>query len=271
MRRKIWLGLGALLVGLAMLVGAYKLGVNEYSKKGGLILEYHSVGYENWDKSLVVRPKVFERHLQLLQEMGYKVVTVAELTQRLRTGQSVEKYVALSFDDGYKSNRTYALPLMQKYNAKGTFLLVNRLIGTSEMYMNEQEVKEMVAAGMEIGSHTFSHNPLADIDPKYLEWEIATSQYDLERRFPGALVRTMAYPCGSYNPKIMAMLKHYGYEQALTGHTGMITPEYYKEHPMELYRLIIQDEGTGPLAFVGMLKRGYRHSYLRTFGIDLGD
>lgn len=271
MRRKIWLGLGALLVGLAMLVGAYKLGVNEYSKKGGLILEYHSVGYENWDKSLVVRPKVFERHLQLLQEMGYKVVTVAELTQRLRTGQSVEKYVALSFDDGYKSNRTYALPLMQKYNAKGTFLLVNRLIGTSEMYMNEQEVKEMVAAGMEIGSHTFSHNPLADIDPKYLEWEIATSQYDLERRFPGALVRTMAYPCGSYNPKIMAMLKHYGYEQALTGHTGMITPEYYKEHPMELYRLIIQDEGTGPLAFVGMLKRGYRYSYLRTFGIDLGD
>ena len=66
-------------------------------------------------------------------------------------------------------------------------------------------------------------------------------------------------------------LKRYGYQQALTGHTGMITPEYYKEHPMELYRLIIEDTGTGPLAFTGMLKRGYRHSYLRTFGIDLGD
>lgn len=271
MKKKLLMIIGALLAGLAMLVVAYKVGVKEYSKTGGLILEYHSVGYEDWDSSLVVKPKVFERHLQLLQEMDYKVVTVAQLTERLRKGQSVDKYVALSFDDGYKSNHTYALPLMQKYNAKGTFLLVNRLIGSSNMYMNEQEVKEMVAAGMEIGSHTFSHNPLADIDPKYLEWEIATSQYDLEKRFPGAVVRTMAYPCGSYNPKIMAMLKRYGYEQALTGHTGMITHQYYKEHPMELYRLIIQDKGTGPMAFTSMLKRGYRHSYLRTFGIDLGD
>ena len=36
--------------------------------------------------------------------------------------------------------------------------------------MNEQEIKELIAAGMELGSHTYSHNPLAAIDEKYLVW-----------------------------------------------------------------------------------------------------
>ena len=269
--KKIGYTLGAVVICLGALAFAYKTGENEYSKKGGLILEYHGVGYEDWDSSLVVKPEVFEKHLQYLTKEGYKIVTVEELGERLRTGKSVEKYVALSFDDGYKTNYTQAFPLMKKYNAKGTFLVINRMIGTDPMYMTETDIKEMIAGGMEIGSHTFSHNPLAEIDPKYLEWELATSQYDLEKRFPGIQVRTLAYPNGSYNADIIAKLKKYGYHQALTGHTGMITPEFYKEHPMELYRLIIDDDGRGPFAFVGMIKRGYRHQYLRTFGIDLGD
>lgn len=244
--------------------------IEEYSKTGALVLEYHSISKKNWDSALVVAPEVFERHLQTLQELGYQMVTVEELAERLRTGKSVDKYIALSFDDGYKDNYTIALPLMKKYNAKGTFSVINNRIG-GEIYMTEADIKEMIAAGMEIGSHTTSHNPLSEIDPKYLEWEIGVSKYVLEKRFPGLVVKTMAYPNGSYNDRIIADLKKYGYSQALTGHTGMNGHDFYREHPMEMNRVIVMDDGKGPFYFPGLLKKGYRRSLFLKWGIDLGE
>lgn len=248
----------------------YNQAIEDYSKKGALVLEYHSISKMDWDPSLVIAPEVFEHHLKVLQEKGYRMVTVEELGERLRNGQSVEKYIALSFDDGYKDNYTTVLPLLKKYNAKATFSVVENKIG-KEIYMTEAQIKEMIVAGMEIGSHTISHNPLAEIDPKYLEWEIGVSKYALEKRFPGLAVTTMAYPNGSYNDRIIADLKKYGYKQALTGHTGMNGHDFYKEHPMEMNRVIVIDDGKGPVYFEGLLKRGYRRSLFLEYGIDLGE
>lgn len=248
----------------------YNHAIEEYSKTGALVLEYHSISKKDWDPSLVIAPEVFEHHLKVLQEKGYKMVTVEELAERLRAGKSVEKYIALSFDDGYKDNYTTALPLLKKYNARATFSVVENKIG-KDIYMTEQEIKEMMAAGMEIGSHTISHNPLAEIDPKYLEWEIGVSKYALEKRFPGLVVTTMAYPNGSYNERIIADLKKYGYKQALTGHTGMNGHDFYNKHPMEMNRVIVIDDGKGPVYFAGLLKRGYRRSLFLEYGIDLGE
>ena len=73
------------------------------------------------------------------------------------------------------------LPLLKKYDAKGSFFVINKDIG-DELHMNEQEIKELIAAGMELGSHTYSHNPLAAIDEKYLVWETDTSRYWLKKK-----------------------------------------------------------------------------------------
>ncbi len=245
--------------------------LDKYARTAGLILEYHSIGEQkDWDSYMVVAPKVFEQHLQKLQVLGYHMVTVAQLTERLRRGDSVDKYVAISFDDGYKDNYTHALPLLKKYNAKATFHLIEQKIGGS-IYMDAAQIRELLQAGMEIGSHTMSHHQLAEIDPKYLEWEIGVSKYALEKRFPGLQVRTLAYPNGSVNAQVIAALKKYGYEQALTGHTGSVNQEQYREHPMELNRLIVIDDGRGQYYFEGLLRRGYRRSMFLEWGIDLGE
>ena len=268
-------GLGAAVAVAAVLGLGAKIwchnALDKYAQTAGLILEYHSVGEQkDWDSYMVVAPKVFEHHLQKLQELGYHMVTVAQLTERLRTGASVDKYVAISFDDGYKDNYTHALPLLKKYNAKATFHLIEPKIGGS-IYMDAAQIRELLQAGMEIGSHTMSHHQLAEIDPKYLEWEIGVSKYALEKRFPGLQVRTLAYPNGSVNAQVIAALKKYGYEQALTGHTGSVNQEQYREHPMELNRLIVIDDGRGQYYFEGLLRRGYRRSMFLEWGIDLGE
>ncbi|MDO4179410.1 MAG: polysaccharide deacetylase family protein [Phascolarctobacterium sp.] len=248
-----------------------KLDYDKFCQSGGFVLEYHGVGFEPWGKTLVMTPEIFESHLQYLQDKGYKMVTVKELMGDLRAGNDVSRKIALSFDDGYKNNYTYALPLMKKYGAHGTFHIINNRIGTDTIYMNEGEIHAMLAAGMEIGSHTFSHNPLGDIEEKYYDWETGVSKYDLERRFPGLIVETMAYPNGSYNPKIIAKLKEHGFKQGLTGSLYLVDKKMVENNPMETARVIIEDDGSQPGRFPWLIQRAYKKSYLRARGIDVGD
>ena len=265
----------AVLLGIMVLViGAWLWLRHDYASycaSGGFVLEYHAIGsHPDWPQGMVVAPATFDRHLQYLQEKGYHMVTVAELADRLATGKSMEKYIALSFDDGYTDNYTEAFPLLKKYNARGTFSSINKKIG-GKIYMNAEQLKEMQRAGMEIASHTFSHNRLEDIDPVYLNWEIGVSKYDLEKRLLPAdeTVCTMAYPCGSYNEQSIAKLKEFGYKAALTGNEFLNTPEHFQKHPMEMYRLIIMDDGKNPYTFAGLLHKGYWRSYLKDRGIDM--
>ena len=242
-----------------------------YCASGGFVLEYHSIGHHpDWPQGMVIAPATFEKHLQYMQAQGYQMVTVAELAERLSSGKPMDKYIALSFDDGYTDNYTQAFPLLKKYGAKGTFAIINSKIG-GNIYMNAQQIKEMQQAGMEIASHTYSHNRLEDIDPIYLDWEIGTSKYDLEKRIlpKEEKVKTLAYPCGSYNERSIAKLKQFGYVAALTGNEYLNTPEHFKEHPMEMCRLIIMDDGKNAYTFASLLHKGYWRSYLKDRGIDM--
>lgn len=242
-----------------------------YKKTGAPVLMYHAVGPEegaDWPKTLIMKPELFEAHLGYLKEQGYTIVTVAELAERLTKGESVYKYVALSFDDGYKNNYSVVLPLLQKYDAKGSFFVINRDIG-DELHMNEQEIKGLIAAGMELGSHTYSHNPLAAIDEKYLVWETDTSRYWLKKKFDGYIVRTLAYPNGSYNDRVIAAAKKYGFYRALTGHVGINTAATYKNAPMEMYRVTVADDGNGLEGFKKRLEQAYFFGFLQTKGFDI--
>lgn len=242
-----------------------------FRKTGAPILMYHAVGDEegaDWPASLIMKPRLFESHLQYLTEQGYTIVSVEQLAHRLEQGASVDKYVALSFDDGYKNNYSVVLPLLQKYGAKGSFFVINREMG-DELHMNEQEIKALIDAGMELGSHTYSHNPLAKIEEKYLVWELDTSRYWLKKKFDGYIVRTLAYPNGSYNSTVVAAAKKYGFYRALTGHVGVNTAETYRNAPLEMYRVTVADDGNGLEGFKRRLEQAYFFGFLQTKGLDI--
>ena len=279
MIKKLLWGLAALVLVLAMAAAVawqmhgqrWQAEYAAYKKTGAPVLMYHAVGPEegaDWPKTLIMKPELFEAHLGYLKEQGYTIVTVAELAERLTKGESVDKYVALSFDDGYKNNYSVVLPLLQKYDAKGSFFVINRDIG-DELHMNEQEIKGLIAAGMELGSHTYSHNPLAAIDEKYLVWETDTSRYWLKKKFDGYIVRTLAYPNGSYNDRVIAAAKKYGFYRALTGHVGINTAATYKNAPMEMYRVTVADDGNGLEGFKKRLEQAYFFGFLQTKGFDI--
>ena len=85
----------------------------EYRRSSAPILLYHAVGEPveiEWPTSLILSASLFEEHLKYLAQEGYRVVSVAQLADILRSNGNLEKVVAMSFDDGYKNNHSDALP-----------------------------------------------------------------------------------------------------------------------------------------------------------------
>lgn len=243
-----------------------------FKKTGAPILMYHGVGqknrYENWPDSLILSGELFESHIKYLKEEGYTIVAVEEIAKRLAEGKSIDKYIGLTFDDGYKNNSTVAIPIMKKYGAKGTFFVINKDIGKPDR-MGDAEIFSLLADGMELGSHTTSHAPLKKIDSKYLAWELSTSRFCLKKNYNRYIVRTLAYPNGGYNDNVIAKAQEYGFYRAVTGHIGLNTYDTFKKSPMEMYRVTVVDDGNGLEGFKKRLEQAYFFGFLQTKGMDI--
>ena len=242
-----------------------------YRKSSAPILLYHAVGEPveiEWPPSLILPASLFEAHLQYLTKEGYKVVSVEELVSLLQNGGNLDKVIAMSFDDGYRNNHTDALPLLKKYNAKASFYVVHRDIGKT-IYMDDDRLLDLLANGMEIGSHTINHAPLALIDPKYLPWEVGSAKKFIEKNLDGYILKGIAYPNGGYNAKVIEAVKEYKFTYGLTGKVGANTHQSFQKAPYELQRISIVDDGNGLEGFKRRLERAYLWGFLQTRGIDL--
>ncbi len=242
-----------------------------YRKSSAPILLYHAVGKPveiEWPPSLIISASLFESHLQYLTQEGYKVVSVEELVSILQNGGNLDKVVAMSFDDGYRNNHTDAFPLLKKYNAKASFYVVHRDIGKT-IYMDKAKLLELLDNGMEIGSHTINHAPLALIDSKYLPWEVGSAKKFIEKNLDGYILKGIAYPNGGYNAKVLEAVREYEFAYGLTGKVGANTHESFKKAPFELQRISIVDDGNGLEGFKRRLERAYLWGFLQTRGIDL--
>lgn len=72
-----------------------------------LVLNYHSI--DDSGSILSVSPGAFAHQVEALHEAGYAFVTVSDLL----SGASTLNRVALSFDDGFGSVVTTALPILE--------------------------------------------------------------------------------------------------------------------------------------------------------------
>jgi len=170
-----------------------------------LIVTYHAV--ERGPAPLCIDPGRFRAHLSCLAEMGATVLTVRELVERLHGSDLPERAVALTFDDGYASVARTAAPLMAEHGFRGTvFAIAGRLGDRSDWdtqpgraprlpLATAAELRELDAAGFEIGSHTMTHRPLSELSGPALRHELEDSHSVLEEAV-GAAVGSLAYPYG---------------------------------------------------------------------------
>lgn len=136
----------------------------------------------------------------------------------------------ITFDDGDASSLAALEPLRTHGFQAVQFLVSSRLgkkndwDGSGAVLMNETQVREWLAAGHLIGSHTLTHARLPALPPDEARDEIATSKRRLEDRF-GVPVDQFAYPWGEWNERLADQVAAAGYHRAFTIEPGVNTPD----------------------------------------------
>ena len=143
-------------------------------------------------------------------DWGYTTITTELLIKAITEGADLPpRPIIITFDDGHLNNYTTAFPIMKKYGFTGVVYIVGNYLG-ADQYMNIDQIKEMAAAGWEVGSHSISHQDLTTLDPERQRYEIVESRTMLQNEL-GVPVLTIAYPFGISNSGVVDYARFAGY------------------------------------------------------------
>lgn len=171
-----------------------------------LVLTYH--GVESSAGPLFIDPELFGVHLDCIVDSGATPVTITELAGLLETDRLPKSVVAITFDDGLASVALNAAPLLEERGLSATVFCVGGRLGRRSDWptrladapvrdlASAGDLRELIRAGFEIGSHGMEHAPLVRGDDNELRLEIVRSKDALEQAV-GAPVRSFAYPYGA--------------------------------------------------------------------------
>ena len=185
-----------------------------------MILMYHGVAEVDQDPNrLCVTPERFAGQLAWLERHGLRGVSIRTLVDAMRACRH-RGLVGITFDDGYASVLDAALPRLRRHGFGATaFIISDRLGGTNDWdegpsfpLVSQDGVRELAAAGIEIGSHSATHPPLA-CEPGRLTAEIRQSRSRLAGLL-GTEVRGFAYPYGSMDAAARRAVRDAGYDYA---------------------------------------------------------
>src|SRR5438105_5048488 len=171
----------------------------------------------------VPRPE-FAAQMAWLAEHGYRAVTLQQVFDHWRGAGPLPAHpIVVSFDDGYRSQYTNALPVLRSHRWPGVLNL--ELRNTEPVWgARPGEVRAMIRAGWEIDSHTLTHPDLTTLDPDRLREEVTGSRTVLRRRFH-VPANFFCYPSGSYDDAVVEAVKAAGYLGATTTLFGLARPQ----------------------------------------------
>jgi peptidoglycan/xylan/chitin deacetylase (PgdA/CDA1 family) len=122
--------------------------------------------------------------------------------------------VRVSFDDANSSDVLIALPALLDRGLTAQFFLVAARLG-SPGSLTVDDVRELSAKGMSIGTHGMSHRPWTGMTPAVREAELVTARRLLEGA-AGVPVTEAACPLGRYDRRLLADLRRLGYRRVYT-------------------------------------------------------
>ena len=193
-----------------------------------MILMYHAVADIPWDPNqLGVTPARFAQQMDTLHRLGLRGVGIGTLVDAMRAGRQ-RGLVGITFDDGYVSVLEAAVPELARHGFGATaYIISGRLGGTNEWdegpswpLLTAGGVRELAAAGLEIGSHAATHLRLAGVGPEQLQGEVAQSRASLAALL-GTEIRGFAYPYGSMDAAAREAVREAGYDYACAVEASM--------------------------------------------------
>ncbi|MGV4984880.1 polysaccharide deacetylase family protein [Streptomyces sp. NRAIS4] len=222
------------------------------------ILMYHSVATAPNDATRVlsVAPEAFTEQMALIGDLGLTPVTTADLAARWRTGRPLPaRPVLITFDDGYEGVHRHALPVLAKHGFPATLFVSTGWIrgaydtgGGLDTMLDWGQVRELAAAGVEIGGHSHTHPQLDQLDDRALCEELGRCTEIVADEL-GARPASFAYPYGYSSRRVRQAVRANGYAQALAVGNALARR---RQGPYALRRVTVR-RGTGVEEFEQLL------------------
>jgi peptidoglycan/xylan/chitin deacetylase (PgdA/CDA1 family) len=188
------------------------------------VLGYHGVS-DSWPSALAIRPERLGAQVGWFLRRGYRPVTFTEAA----TGDRPGKHFAVTFDDAYRSVHRVALPVLARLGVPATVFVPTAFPGRpgpmswpgidewaggpweqNLVCCSWDELRELRAAGWEIGSHTCTHARLIELGEDRLAEELSRSKRDCEAQLDLPCT-SLAYPFGGVDARVVAGAERAGY------------------------------------------------------------
>jgi peptidoglycan/xylan/chitin deacetylase (PgdA/CDA1 family) len=192
------------------------------------VFVYHRFGDSRFP-STNISIENFQSHLEILQKRDFTVLTLGQILDRIKSGESLpQRCAAITVDDAYRSFLTNGWPLLKSFGFPATLFVSTDMVGGKD-YLGWQELKNLRDEGVELGNHSASHAYLLD-RVKGGDWQagvlgdIERSQQAFARNL-GFKPRFFAYPYGEFAPELVALVRQAGFDAAFGQQSGVLTPD----------------------------------------------
>jgi peptidoglycan/xylan/chitin deacetylase (PgdA/CDA1 family) len=205
---------------------------------------------EGGASDLVMPPETFAAQMKSLFDAGWHSITMATLALEMSTNATISpKTFVPTFDDGWSDGYNYAFPIMRKYGFVGTFYVVSSRIDRGSDYLSTQQLRELEAAGNDIGNHTADHLSLSVISDSQARQEVEVASIAIAVAV-GHRPVSLAYPMGGVSmPTIAVVSQVRDLSAAVTTWPGM-TETWRDRYDMPRVRM---NPSTDPATLPAML------------------
>jgi peptidoglycan/xylan/chitin deacetylase (PgdA/CDA1 family) len=173
------------------------------------ILGYHKIGPpspDGWETWYYIPEATFTEHLRCLTDLGWTVIDLETLLRGLTLPELLPRRAAvLTFDDGYRSMREVALPVLRRFDYPAVLFVPTDYIGgrngfdadcePEEAICSWDDLRELERGGVAVQSHGASHRTFSQLGIDAQEEELIRSKRTLESGL-GRPVECFSYPYG---------------------------------------------------------------------------
>lgn len=191
-------------------------------------LSYHKIGAPapgGWETWFYIPEDVFAEQLAVLSDRGWQPVDMTTFVEGLSEPEGLPEQTALiTFDDGQRSVREVALPVLERFGYPAVLFVPTDFVGLTNTFDSEpdeplcdwDDLRELLDRGVAVQSHGESHRHFTELGPQERALELERSKTVLEQELERA-VELFAFPYGDdagLPPELHQALRRTGYVAA---------------------------------------------------------
>jgi len=191
-----------------------------------VVLVYHRFAGElkPGQERIDLHPRRYRRQLRLLRALGFKTLSLRDMLA-FHSGERnhlPRRRFVITVDDAMADATE---PLRETARLQPQLFVPTAEVGKTAHWIDGEpvagwdDVRELAAAGVLIGSHTRHHRRLTQLGAVEREVELVGSLAELREKVPGASA-AIAYPNGDHDDEVCAAAREAGYAVAYTTEKG---------------------------------------------------